>query len=368
MHNYETIHLGYSGAGYDPSPAVMDAIVASLSEINAYPYEGYDELNSLIAQYCGVKAENVLVTNGGDEAIEIITNLYGKRVLIPTPTYGEYAYLARNRGSMIRYRDSISDDNYKISFAKDDLEWATLGWICNPNNPTGTVIPRETIIEVLKGTGATIVVDEAYYEFSGESVADLIEEYSNLIVLRTFSKGFGIAGLRLGYVLAKHETIERMKNAKQEFNVNRVARAAGIAALKDLDYYLEKIGNAKRIRDSFERSCMENGIKVMKSHGGFVFLKFRSMDEMSFVHSRLEENGIVTFNSSDAEFSKLNGPYIRIAVGSEKDMESAKAALAKVLSEARPGSNGHKGRFSRPRASASPALSQCVSEQVNADG
>ncbi len=306
-----------------------------MAKINAYPYEGYDELEALIAEYCGVDRDNVLVTNGGDEAIGIITALYGDRVLIPAPTYGEYAYLARSRNSEIRLSNSMVDDVYDISFTTGDLEWASLVWICNPNNPTGTIVPRSKIMGVLNGTCATVIVDEAYYEFAGESVADTIGEHDNLIVLRTFSKGFGIAGLRLGYVLSNPGTIRRMRNAKQEYNVSRVARAAGIAALKDRGYYSERIGEAKKLRDEFERHCEASGLNVLKSNAGFVFVKFRSVEEMEYVHSTLMGNGIVTFGPSDPEFSGLIGPYVRIALSNRDDMEEAKREIAAAVSNYR---------------------------------
>lgn len=327
------IHLGYSGAGYDPSPAVMDAIMESLSKINSYPYEGYDELEGLIAEYCNVGRKNVMVTNGGDEAIGIITALYGSRVLIPAPTYGEYAYLARSRGAEIRFSNSMHGDTYEVSFSDEELGWASLVWICNPNNPTGTIVPRATITRVLENTKATVVVDEAYYEFSGTSVADLVGSHDNLIVLRTFSKGFGIAGLRLGYILASSEVINRIRNAKQEFNVSRVARAAGIAAMKSRGYYLERVEEAKRVRDDFERHCNSIGITAFKSNAGFVFVKFRDMGEMEYVHSTLMSNGLVTFGPSDSEFSGLSGPYVRIALGSKNDMERAKSEISKAVAD-----------------------------------
>ena len=326
------IHLDYSGAGYPPSALVKKATRNALSHAERYPHEGYDKLHEKIAEYCKTESKNVLATNGGDEAIELIVTLFGRRMLIPTPTYNEYEYIGKSRNSEIRYKNCLKYDNsYSLNYTKADLKWATLVWICNPNNPTGSIVPRKDIVWVLDNTNAIVVVDEAYYEFTGNSVIDLIGKYKNLVVLRTFSKGFGIAGLRLGYIVSDSPRISRFKVAKQEFNVNRIARDAGIAALSSLGYYKKRITTMKRLRDNFERFASGLGVYAFKSNGGFAFLKFKNDAELDRIYTGLKNRGIFVFRASDSEFTGLNGPYMRIAISNSKDLAALKRVLKTMM-------------------------------------
>ncbi len=326
------IHLDYSGAGYPPSALVKKATRSALSHADCYPYEGYDKLHEKIAEYCKTESKNVFATNGGDEAIELIVTLFGRRMLIPTPTYNEYEYIGKSRNSEIRYKNCLSNDiSYSLNYTKADLKWATLVWICNPNNPTGSIIPKKDILWVLDNTDAIVAVDEAYYEFTGNSVIDLIKRYKNLIVLRTFSKGFGLAGLRLGYMVSNQSRISYLKVAAQEFNVNRIARAAGIAALSSLGYYKRRIAAMKRLRDEFERFASGLGIYVFKSNGGFAFLKFKSIAELEWIYAKLKNKGIFVFKASDSEFTGLKGPYMRIAIGNRDDLHALKRELKSLM-------------------------------------
>ena len=330
------IRLDYSGSAYSPSPAVKRALSASLRMVNAYPYEWYEELKKAIADYSNVKPENVLPTNGGDEAIGMLTFLFGKRVLIPAPTYGEYEYIAKGAGSQIRLKQCMADGrNYELRYTDSDLRWATLTWICNPNNPTGTITERERIDAFVEKAKGIAVVDEAYMEFCNESVADLIGKHRNLIVLRTFSKAFGLSGIRLGYLIANADLIRRLNNSKQEFNVNRSARDAGIAALKSMGYYRRKIAGVIRERDILEKRLSDGGVFTFKSNGGFVFIRFESNSEMRYVYSGLKKSNIIAFIASDPEFSGLHGPYMRAAIGTHSQMVKFAERLLELVAEYR---------------------------------
>jgi histidinol-phosphate aminotransferase len=330
--NLKPIHLDYSGAGYSPSALVKRSIYSASKQADCYPYEGYDMLHEKIAEYCKTESRNIYATNGGDEAIELLVTIFGRKMLVPIPTYNEYEYIGKSRNSEIRYKNCLRDDNsYSLNYTKADLKWATLVWICNPNNPTGSIIPREDILWVLDNTDAIVAVDEAYYEFAGNSVVDLIKKYKNLVVLRTFSKGFGLAGLRLGYMVSDSPRISSLKAAAQEFNVNRIARAAGIAALSSLGYYKKRIASMKRLRDEFEQFALGLGIYAFKSNGGFAFLKFKSIAELEKIYVGLKNKGIFVFKASDSEFTGLKGPYMRIAIGNRGDLSVLKKELKSLM-------------------------------------
>ncbi|MEM3841677.1 MAG: histidinol-phosphate transaminase [Candidatus Micrarchaeaceae archaeon] len=336
MSKHRIIHADYSGSSFMPPHEVMDAIRRSVSKVNFYPYEGYSDIRRAIASYCGVKEENILVTNGGDEAITLITNKFGQRVLIPAPTYGEYERIAKSRGYSMRIKNCMDESNsYKLNYTKGDLSWATLAWICNPNNPTGTLIPKEDIMRVVKSTKAIVVSDEAHYEYARKTVAKEVSRHKNLIVIRTFSKGFGISGLRLGYMIADPKIVNMFSMYNQEYNVNRVARAAGISALRNKEHYMHKIAEAKKIRDRFQRFARRIGLYASDSKAGFVFLKFRDAKEAEYVHRKFLDDGIITFTASSSEFTGLNGPYMRIALCDQKGMEVIQDSLGNAIKEYR---------------------------------
>ena len=336
MSKHRIIRVDYSGGSYLPTYQVIDAIHRSISKVNYYPYEGYSELHKAIASYCGVKEENILVTNGADEAIMLVTDKFGPKVLIPTPTYNEYEYIAKSRDYQIRECNSLNEkDAYRLCYTDKDVSWASLIWICNPNNPTGNIIPKSSILKIIRSTRAAVVVDEAYYEFAGQTLVKYVDRHKNLIVLRTFSKGFGIAGLRLGYMVANPETIKMFTKYKQEYNVSRLARAAGIAALKNRKRYMRRISEAKKRRDRFQAFAESIGVHAFKSKGGFVFLKFSSQREADYVYGKFLQEGIITFISSDSEFTGLTGPYMRIALSNTANMNIIQHSLGRIIEEYR---------------------------------
>ncbi|MEM0149609.1 MAG: histidinol-phosphate transaminase [Candidatus Micrarchaeaceae archaeon] len=332
----QTLRMDYSGAGYQPSPAVGNAIRDSIPYLDTYPHEGYDELHKSLTRYCGVKQENVLATNGADEAIGLLTTHYGKRVLIPAPTYGEYEYIAKSLDSEIVERECLnSRGEYKLNYTKKDLDWATLVWVCSPNNPTGTYIPKRDIEWVAQHTKAMVVADEAYFEYAGKTAMDLIKKYPNIIVLRTFSKAFSIAGLRLGYMVSNGKVISKFSSSKQEYNVNRVARAAGIAALESMDYYKRKIAETKALRDDFQIFARNMGLWAFDSEARFTLLKFRDEKELDYVYRNLEKRNIIVFHAMASEFSGLKGPYIRVAISNRPEMLALESALSDIIAEYR---------------------------------
>lgn len=334
--HHKALRMDYSGAGYQPSPAVRSAIEESIPFIDTYPHEGYDELHRALTKYCGVKRDNILATNGADEAIGLLTTHYGRRILIPAPTYGEYEYIGKSLDSDVRLRECLDGKGeYKINYTKKDLDWATLVWICSPNNPTGTYVPKQDIEQVVRHTKAVVVADEAYFEYAGKSAIGLINKYPNLVVLRTFSKAFSIAGLRLGYMVSNRKVISKFSVSKQEYNVNRVARAAGIAALKSVDYYKEKISETKTLRDDFQEFARNIGIWAFDSDARFSLLRFRDENELDYVYRNLERRHIFVFRASASEFSGLNGPYMRVAISNRAEMLELESAVLEILKEYR---------------------------------
>jgi hypothetical protein len=206
------------------------------------------------------------------------------------------------------------------------LDKASLIWICNPNNPTGTRIPRENIIDILQKAKGMVVVDECNYEYLGETVVDLIDKCKNLIISRSFSKNFGLAGLRLGFAISNSQNIKKLAAFGQYFRVNRMAEKAAGKALKYLDYYQEVWGKTKKVRDKFVWQINELGFSAYDSQANFVLVEFQNKKETERVWKYLKEKDIYALAGWENEFSGVPSIEYR----ARKKMQGASCKLIEM--------------------------------------
>ncbi len=304
---------------YSPSPRVIKALKDYLDKVNFYPPGNWEALTRKIGQVNHVSKENVLLTNGLDEAIDLITRTFvepNEKVLISTPTFSQYEVAALRQRAKPR---KISFLNKNGFFIDEDvlIRRAAEGkvkviWICNPNNPTGPLTPRKSILEIFRGADCLVAVDECYYEFCGETVADLIEKYKNLIVLRSFSKSYSLAGLRIGYIIANREIIKVLSKMRQPASVNLLAQIAALNALQDPKYYEEIRREIVREREKLTASLRDLGLKVFDSKTNFVLVK---TSEAKKLFKELWKGRIAVLPGWNPEFSDLGENYLRITVG-----------------------------------------------------
>lgn len=327
----EKIFLTQSYFKYPLPEEMLKELSEELKGINRYPSGGeYTKLRQVFAEYVGVKMENILPTNGSDEVIEIVTRAYKGEVLIPIPTFSQYEASA-DRGRLSKVLvNCLHDGVYSLSYSTEQLEKASLVWICNPNNPTGTRIPRESIIDILQRAKVMVVVDECNYEYLEETVVDLIDKYENLIISRSFSKNFGLAGLRLGFAISNPQNIKRLAAFGQYFRVNRIAENAAEKVLKYLDYYQEVWGKIKKVRDKFARQINELGFSAYDSKANFVLVEFKNKKETERVWEYLKEKGIYALPGWENEFSGLDDQFIRFNIGEEWEMDKVIEILTKM--------------------------------------
>ncbi|GAI41892.1 unnamed protein product, partial [marine sediment metagenome] len=185
----EKIFLTQSYFKYPLPEEMLKELSEELKDINRYPSGGgYTKLRQVLAEYVGVKMENILPTNGSDEVIEIVSRAYKGEILIPIPTFSQYEASADRGGLSKILVNCLHDGVYSLNYSAQQLKEASLVWICNPNNPTGTRIPRENIIDILQRAKGVVIVDECNYEYLEETVVDLIDKYENLVISRSFSK------------------------------------------------------------------------------------------------------------------------------------------------------------------------------------
>lgn len=301
-------------AGENPygfSPKINKAL-ADYEYFNYYPDPEYKELRKALANYAGVNMENIMVGSGSDELLDLTFRLFlnsGDKVINCPPSFGMYPILVTlNKGELISVPRN-KDFSLDLKSIKEKIEKAKVIIICNPNNPTGNVSSKEEIISLLK-SGKIVIVDEAYFEYYGESVVSQVKKYNNLIVLRTLSKWAGIAGLRLGYAIASPFIVKQLLKIKSPYNVNLAAEVAGKIALSNLSQAnfinLKIVKERERVFNQLQKISYLN---VYPSKTNFLFVKFNE-DLLEF-KTYLEKNKIaVRFYDSD-----LTGKAIRISIG-----------------------------------------------------
>ncbi len=290
--------------------------------INFYPEENPRELLNLLSKYLGLCEENILLTNGSDEGLDIIYKGFtypNDKILIFYPTFSMYEILGEIYSTrifkvrLIERDDSFEFPENSIKIIKEKRP--KIVFICSPNNPTGNIIEEGLLTEILN-LDTIVVLDEAYAEFSKKSYVKLVREYDNLICLRTFSKAFGLAGIRLGYIVANETVIDYLRRIRLPFNVNVLAQKLGEIVLKNLDYYKRIVEMIIRDREYLYNELKKfNGLKVFKSYGNFVLFK---SSNGSYIYNKLLENGIIV---RTCEGFGLSNDYIRVTVGKREDVE-----------------------------------------------
>ncbi|MBI5254551.1 histidinol-phosphate aminotransferase family protein, partial [Candidatus Falkowbacteria bacterium] len=241
---------------------VIDALKKLANENKIQVYPEYDRAEKTIAQYVGVKSENIMLTNGSNQGIDIIFRAFTKaedRVIIPSPSFTMFYQCAEMVGNKILMPQY--DENQRMSFPMEEIlrmvaQKPKLIVICNPNNPTGTLITIDKIEKILqKAENSIVYVDEAYYEFSRTTAVSLLSKYKNLVITRTFSKAFGLAALRIGYIIANSKIIQEMKKIRGPYDINMPAVYGAAAVLKNRDklkiYVREVMQKSKPMLEKF---------------------------------------------------------------------------------------------------------------------
>ncbi len=298
---------------YGFSPRVSQAL-ATYPDLNIYPDDEQTGLKKLLEGYTGVDAKHIVAGSGSNQLIDLVLRLFiskGDEVISCVPTFGLYRFNTELCGGSLV--EVPRDENFAVNVGavKAAISRKTkIIVLANPNNPTGTIIPRQDIVEILD-TGLPVLIDEAYYEFSGQTVAPLVSQYKNLMMLRSFSKWTGLAGLRVGYGLFPPKIAEYLLRIKIPYNVNVAALVAVQESLKDIDYLMATV---KAIIDERERLFRElaklEWLKPVPSQANFILCSVLK-GEARELHQKLQDRGILVRYFDQP----LLRNYIRISVG-----------------------------------------------------
>ena len=295
--------------------------------LNLYPDDNYTQLKEAIVNYIGCKIENISVGNGSSELLDLCVKTFvdtNELILSLDPTFSMYSIYAKIVNS--RYigagegNDFIINVDDVIKSIKENNPKLTI--ICNPNNPTGTTIKREDVLRIVKSTDNVVIVDEAYMEFSDESVVDEIENYDNLIVVKTMSKAFSMAGIRTGYLIANEELVKTIEKVRPPYNLNSISALLATKALKQKDKMLSYVENLKVEREKIYEKLLDMGVKAYKSGANFVFFSSK-VDNLA---EKLIDNDVLI-----RKFGGKLDNYYRVTVGSPKENEAFLNAMKKIV-------------------------------------
>lgn len=301
---------------------------------NRYPDKTYTELRKALAGYTGFPADKIIAGNGSDELILLSLLEYGGRdsvMISPAPTFGMYSHYASVTGT------EIIEVPYKLEadflFPEDKImELASkyddgIIFLCYPNNPTGERFSLSWLAKLLAETELMVVVDEAYYEFSGKTAIDLINNNQNLIVLRTLSKAFGLAGLRVGYLMASEPVIERLNKIRSPYNISNYSAKIAVTLLGYEDEYRKQWVEMRSERIKLEEFLNKlESITAFHSEGNFILFKTEK-DEEEIKDRLLERNIMIRYWDN----LDILGKALRVSVGLPEENELFKKEITSIL-------------------------------------
>ncbi|MDY1591012.1 MAG: histidinol-phosphate transaminase [Methanofastidiosum sp.] len=292
--------------------------------LNRYPEVTNSEIRKKIADYTGFEKENVLVGNGSDEIIDTICKAFISpldKVLIPSPTFSMYSAMTKVYSGLPILIPLNPDFTLPVEKITSEAKNAKISFICSPNNPTGISYPEEEIKAILD-TGLLVILDEAYADFSGNSGLSLLNNYNNLIVIKTFSKAFGLAGFRTGYCVASETLIQSMSKVILPYNLNLISMKVIELAIQHEDFMKDAVRKIKENRNYLYGTMQEiNGIKPIQSSANFILFEAENPRE---IYEGLLKKGILI-----RYFENKN--YLRVSVGTYEECVKFISSLREIL-------------------------------------
>jgi histidinol-phosphate aminotransferase len=301
---------------YPCSPLVVEAIQTEAHRLHLYPSPMSDTLREKAAAVYKVKPSQVMAGNGSGELLAILLRACtepGEAVAYPVPTYSLYRVLAELAGVKAI---EVPADGSPIPKGVGDAR-ARAVFLCTPNSPTGRALPLDSIAAFARTQEGVVVVDEAYVDFGGPSALTILADHPNMVVTRTFSKSFSLAGLRLGLLFGHEDLVAELAKVKDSYNVSRIAIAAGVAALDDLGWMQSNVARVRATRARVTAAMRHAGMAVEDSAANFLWVDCSKVGGGRAAYERLREGGVL------ARF--FPGPgmdsHIRVSIGTDDEMD-----------------------------------------------
>lgn len=326
------VKLNTNESPFAPSLSAVTNATEQLSKSNLYPDPDLKELTFTVAEYLGVKSNQVLMTNGSDEILNFAFMAFcdsNTPAIFPDISYGFYKVFAQING--VPYREIPLKEDFSIGI-EDYFGVGGTIFIANPNAPTGIALSIGEVEKIVKNNPKNVVViDQAYVDFGGESAVSLVDKYDNLLVTETFSKSRSMAGARLGYGVGQESLIRDLNAIKYSlnpYNVNRATAALGIGSIKDDQYFKGNIEKIIQNRAYTINELSKLGFSLTDSKANFVFAKNDKIEGKT-LYLKLKEKGILVRHFEKQRIKDYN----RITIGSLSEMESLIQAVKQILKE-----------------------------------
>ncbi|SDN37137.1 histidinol-phosphate transaminase [Alkalicoccus daliensis] len=330
----EVIKLASNENPYGASPEVAKAVNEAIAQVAVYP-DGYARLlRQKVAEQQNVKEEQLIFGNGSDEVILILCRAIlsaGDNIVTAVPTFPQYKHNAVIEGTEVKevpLADGVHD--LEAMYAEID-ERTKIVFVCNPNNPSGTYVNEQAFTAFMEKVPEDVLVvsDEAYFEYvraeDYPSTIPLLDKYKNLMILRTFSKAYGLASLRVGYGIGHEEFIQAVEPGREPFNTNSVAQAAAIAAIDDTEFLNGCVQQNAEEMIKFEHFCKENNFPYFPSEANFILMSVNRPGGEVF--DKLLHAGFIVRNGEALGFPE----YVRITLGTPAQNDKIRAELLSWL-------------------------------------
>lgn len=328
----QIIKLGSNENVIGSSPLAQKAISNIVKKINLYPEVTSDSLRNKLKKIHRLKNSSVFIGNGMDQIFEMLARLFlnnGDETIISTPTFSCYELVTLWTGA--RPRLIPLNENFQLDtklILKTINKKTKIIFICSPNNPTGNLINEKDIIEIITKTDKIVFLDEAYIEFSpGKSLVHLVDKYPNLIIGRTFSKIFGLAGLRVGYAFINNLFANYYLNSITPFVVSKLGQVAGFAALDDKKFIQKSISLVTKGKKQLYKGFSDLGIKYLKSDANFIAIN--TGERTKEITQKLMQKGIIVRDCT--RFRERGKNLIRITIGTETQNKKVLQELKKII-------------------------------------
>lgn len=326
----EKVRLDLNESAWGCSPKVLEALEhLSPEDISLYP--AYDSFISQVAEHYRIDTDQVIISNGADDSIRCAFDAFveeGDEVLLPVPNYGMFDIFGRIRGA--RVTEILYHDDF--SFPVENVLAAIspntkLIVIVNPANPLGTVIPEQGLLHILdKAEDSLVLLDETYWHFVGKSYVSLIRKYPNLIIVQTFSKAYGLTGLRLGMLFSVAENMQNLAKVNLPFAVNNLALKAGSAALVDQAFIQQVVENVRMEMQFLQHELNQLRIETRACSTNFLLIKIG--DRADEIYQALQQRDVLVRNLN--KYPLLKG-YLRVSIGRREDHLKFLEALRLIM-------------------------------------
>lgn len=314
---------------FGPSPAAAAALAEAVTGAHRYPEADAFGLRQALERHTGLPADWIFAANGSDEFFRVLASVYlapGRHVVVAAPTFSQYESSAMLMGAAVHKvpcRDGAMDLSAMLATARDT--GAAIVYLCRPNNPTGGVFAEAAFVDFLNNVpaGTLVVLDEAYKEYDTTAFDSigLLRRFGNLVITRTFSKAYGLAGMRLGYALGQPALLEPLRKVREPFSVNLLAQAAGPVALADTAHLERSVSVNRAERERLTIACQELGWKVLPSEANFILCETGA--EADVLCRTLLERGVLVRSGRPFGLPKS----VRISVGTPEQNDTLLAVL-----------------------------------------